>query len=218
MSEGFASPPSGAPQFQAPAPHEPPQPYPYQPPQPYLAAQPQPTGSGPRTPAPVHPPAPRQPVALPDAPPQRPAVIALGCSLAVVGSLLWICSLSLLWVTAVVGTGTFAQIGDNGAVFHILNRFNSRMLDGLAIPLYLFPLASFATGFLILSRRPWTRTLHTAVGLVALLWAAWWLQDNLLWWFSAAWYVVVACLVLWTPAATAWYRWREPEPGVAPHS
>jgi hypothetical protein len=144
-------------------------------------------------------------------PPQRPAVIALACSLAVVASLLWVCGLSLLWVTAVIGTGTFAQIGDNGAVFHILNRFNYRMLDGLAVPLYLFPLASFTTGFLILSRRRWTRTLHAAVGLAALGWAAWWLQDNLLWWFSAAWYVVVACLVLWTPGATAWYRWRAPE-------
>jgi hypothetical protein len=102
-------------------------------------------------------------------------------------------------------------MGDTGAVFHILNRFNYRMLDGLAIPLYLFPLASFTTGFLILSRRRWTRTLHTTVGLAALAWAAWWLQDNLLWWFSAAWYVVVACLVLWTPGATAWYRWRPSE-------
>jgi hypothetical protein len=137
-------------------------------------------------------------------------VIALACSLAVVASLLWVCGLSLLWVTAVVGTGTFAQVGDTGAVFHILNRFNYRMLDGLAIPLYLFPLASFTTGFLILSRRRWTRTLHTTVGLAALAWAAWWLQDNLLWWFSAAWYVVVASLVLWTPGATAWYRWHPP--------
>jgi hypothetical protein len=199
MSQGFAPPPSGAPQFQAPAPHHPPRPYA---PVPGLPA---PVQSfpvpGQRHPAP--------PVAA--GPPQRPAVIALACSLAVVASLLWVCGLSLLWVTAVIGTGTFAQIGDNGAVFHILNRFNYRMLDGLAVPLYLFPLASFTTGFLILSRRRWTRTLHAAVGLAALGWAAWWLQDNLLWWFSAAWYVVVACLVLWTPGATAWYRWRAPE-------
>jgi hypothetical protein len=199
MSQGFAPPPSGAPQFQAPPPHQPPLPYP---PFPDLPVEARPRAlPGPRNPAP--------PTAA--GPPQRPAVIALACSLAVVASLLWVCGLSLLWVTAVIGTGTFAQIGDNGAVFHILNRFNYRMLDGLAIPLYLFPLASFTTGFLILSRRRWTRALHTAVGLVALAWAGWWLQDNLLWWFSAAWYVVVACLVLWTPGATAWYRWRPSE-------
>jgi hypothetical protein len=205
MSQGFAPPPSGAPHFQAPPPPSPAPPY----------------APGPNLPAPVQPPAPGpyRPVGpTPGGPPQRPAVIALACSLAVVASLLWICGLSLLWVTATIGTATFAEIGDNGAVFHILNRFDSRMLDGLAVPLYLFPLAGFTTGFLLLSRRAWTRTLHCAVGLVALAWAAWWLQDNLLWWFSAAWYIVVACLVLWTPGATAWYRWREPEPGAYPQS
>ena len=201
MSQGFAPPPSGAPQFQAPAP---PSPTPSQ-------------ASASNPPAPTQSPGPYRPVGPTlVGPPQRPAVIALACSLAVVASLLWICGLSLLWVTATIGTATFAEIGDNGAVFHILNRIDSRMLDGLAVPLYLFPLASFTTGFLILSRRAWTRTLHCAVGLGALAWAAWWLQDNLLWWFSAAWYVVVACLVLWTPGATDWYRWREPEPGTYP--
>ena len=219
-------PPAGAPQFRAPAPQQHAQPHVYPPSQPYPPGTASPSLAGAYAPtsapgpAPAYAAVPVRPDALSPAPwlsgpPQRPAVIALGCSLAVVGSLLWICSLSLLWVTAVIGTGTFAQIGDNGAVFHILNRFNDRMLDGLAIPLYLFPLASFTTGFLVLSPRPWARTLHTAVGLVALVWAAWWLWADLLWWFSAAWYVVVACLVLWTPAATAWYRWREPEPTAA---
>lgn len=184
MSQGFAPPPSGAPQFQAPAPAVP------------LAGRPAP---------PVWSPAQA-------GPPQRPAVIALACTLAVLGSLQWICALSLLWVSATVGTGAFAQLGDTGAVFHILNRFSYRMLDGLAVPLYLFPLASIVTGFLVLSRRPWTRLVHSGVGLAALGWAAWWLQDNLLWWFSAAWYVVVACLVLWTPGATAWYRWQGEDP------
>ena len=143
--------------------------------------------------------------------PARPAVIALACTLAVVASLQWICGLTLAWITATTTTSTFAELGDNGAIFHILNRFNYRMLDGLAVPLFGFPLLSLVTGFLILARRPWTRLLHTLVGVAALAWAAWWLHDNLLWWFSAAWYVVVACLVLWTPGATAWYRWRRPD-------
>jgi len=199
MAQEFAPPPSGAPQFQAPSI---PLPHHVSPPVNGLPA--------------ALPLSPWQPVPPPrSGPPQRPAVIAVACSLAVVASLLWICGLSLLWVTATIGTATFAEMGDNGAVFHILNRFNYRMLDGLAIPLYAFPLASFATGFSILSRRPWTRVLHTAVGVAALLWGAWWLQDSLLWWFSGAWYVVVACLVLWTPAATAWYRWHPPAPGRA---
>ncbi len=206
MSQGFVPPPYGAPQFQPP--HVP-NPYPHTPPAPTLHPV-------------VGPPAPYQPThylasPYPPAPaplalaPQRPAVIALAATLAVTASLQWICGLSLLWVTAVVGTSTFDQLGDNGAAFHILRRFEYRMLDGLALPLYLFPLASLVTGFLVLSQRPWARLVHTSVGLLALAWGAWWLQDNLLWWFSGAWYVVVACLVLWTPGATAWYRGRREE-------
>lgn len=215
MSQGYAPPPPhGAPQFQAPwVPSPSPGPALHQPPPGYTPPGYAPPGYAP----PGHPP-PGLPAAVapptrpgPVGPPQRPAVIALACTLAVTGSLQWICALSLLWVTATIGVGTFAQIGDTGALFHILSRFNARLVDGLAVPLYLFPLASLVTGFLVLSPRPWTRLAHTLVGLAALAWAAWWLQDNLLWWFSAAWYVVVSCLVLWTPAATAWYRWRGAE-------
>ncbi|GAA1827555.1 hypothetical protein ACFFOM_14745 [Microlunatus capsulatus] len=212
---GYAPPPQGAPQFRAPGEAVA---DPWGQPAPWAAG---PSGPTPR-PAPAEGvplevlralPAPLAPTAQPSGPPQRPAVIALACTLAVLGSLQWICALSLLWVTATVGTGAFAEANDDGALFHVLNRFNYRMLDGLAVPLYLFPLASLVTGFLVLSRRLWSRVVHTGVGAVALAWAAWWLRDDLLWWFSAAWYVVVACLVLWTPAATAWYRWRADDHG-----
>jgi len=206
---GYAPPPQGAPQFRAPGDVHPGTPTTWGGP---AAAPGHPAASGPAPEVPLEVlralPAPVVPGIPVVGPPQRPAVIALGCTLAVLGSLQWVCALSFLWVAATVGTGAFAEVGDDGAVFHVLNRFSYRMLDGLAVPLYLFPLASLVTGFLVLSRRPWTRAVHTAVGVVALAWAAWWLQDDLLWWFSAAWYVVVACLVLWTPAATAWYRWR----------
>ena len=190
MSQGFVPPPYGGPQFQAPYVQPAPQLY-------QLAPVPGPPLTA------FSPPLPHRR--------QRPAVIALAATLAVTASLQWICGLSLLWVTVAIGTGTFDQLGDNGAVFHIMRRFEYRMLDGLVVPLYLFPLASLVTGFLVLSQRPWTRLLHTGVGLVALAWAAWWLRDDLLWWFSGAWYVVVACLVLWTPGATAWYRSRQDE-------
>ncbi|WP_375424736.1 hypothetical protein [uncultured Friedmanniella sp.] len=193
MSQGFVPPPYGAPQFQPP--HA-------QGAMPVYQVVPV---AGQMAPAPW---APVLPVT---GPPQRPAVIGLAATLAVTASLQWICGLSLIWVTAAVGSSTFDQLGDNGAIFHILRRFEDRMLDGLALPLFLFPLASLVTGFLVLSQRPWTRLAHTVVGLAALAWAAWWLQDNLLWWFSAAWYVVLGCLVLWTPGATAWYRWRRDE-------
>ena len=220
MSPGSAPPPYGAPGFQAPPPAI--GPSPAAPPPPIAPGfQAPPPGPGPSRAVPPPPeavPPPgwyaagwAQPAHTGTPMPARPAVIALACTLAVVASLQWICVLSLLWVTAATTTSTFAELGDNGALFHILNRFNYRMLDGLAIPLYGFPLISLVTGFLLLARRPWARLLHTLAGLAALVWAAWWLQDNLLWWFSAAWYVVLACVVLWTPAATAWYRWRPAE-------
>jgi hypothetical protein len=202
MSQGFVPPPYGAPQFQPPHVTHP-----------HVQAPPGPSSYGQPAPAryPVVAPAYPSGPPLRGGPPQRPAVIALAATLAVTASLQWICGLSLLWVTAAVGSSTFDQQGDNGVTFHMLRRFEDRMLDGLALPLYLFPLASLVTGFLVLSRRPWTRLAHTVVGLVALAWAAWWLRDDLLWWFSGAWYVVVGCLVLWTPGATAWYRWRQDE-------
>lgn len=103
-----------------------------------------------------------------------------------------------------------AQQGEEGAFFHILNRFHYRMVDGLAWPLYAFPVASFVTGFLLLSGRGWTRLAHTGVGLLALGWSAWWLREHLAWWASPAAYVAVACLILWTPAASRWYGRRPP--------
>ena len=135
-------------------------------------------------------------------------MIGLACSLAVTASLLWICALSLAWVTATAGADRLAADGETGPIFHILNRFHDRMVSGLAWPLYLFPAAAFVTGLLLLSQRPWSRLLHTALGLAALAWTAWWLQNNLLWWVSSALYIAVACLLVWTPAATRWYAHR----------
>ena len=137
--------------------------------------------------------------------PQRPVGIGLAATLAVTASLQWICGLTLLWLAAAAGADTLSRSGTQGAVFHLLHRFDIRMSDGLAVPLYLLPLASLLTGLLILSQRPWTRIAHTGVGLVALGWSAWWLQDHLEWWAVGALYIVIGCLVLWTPSASRWY-------------
>lgn len=139
----------------------------------------------------------------------RPAVIPIATTLAVTASLQWMCALSLVWVTATVGASELGQQGDEGAIFHILNRFHYRMVDGLAWPLFGFPLVSFVTGFLLLTRRAWTRIVHTVVGALAIAWSAWWLRNDLSWWFSAAAYVAIACLILWTPAASRWYTRRQ---------
>lgn len=147
--------------------------------------------------------------------PQRPVGVGLATTLAVTASLQWICGLSLLWLVAAVGADTLSRSGTEGAVFHMLHRFDLRMSDGLAVPLYLLPFASLLTGFLILSQRPWTRIAHTAVGLVALGWSAWWLQHQLEWWAVGALYILLGCLVLWTPSASRWYA-KQPRQPSAP--
>lgn len=137
---------------------------------------------------------------------QRPAVIGMAATLAVTASLQWICGLSIAWLLAAVGSQDLGRTGLDGALFHELQRFHYRMIDGLAWPLYLFPLASFTSGFIVLVRRPWARIAHTAVGVAALAWSAWWLWDSLLWWIAPAVYILVACLILWLPAVGRWYR------------
>jgi hypothetical protein len=137
---------------------------------------------------------------------QRPAAITIAATLAVTGSLQWICALTVLWMAAVAGADTLSSSGTEGAVFHVLHRFDVRMTDGLAVPLYLFPVAAFVSGFLILWQRPWTRIAHTGLGVAALAWSAWWLQNSLLWWCVSALYILVGCLLLWTRSASRWYE------------
>lgn len=154
-------------------------------------------------PLPPGPPAPPGPTRVPVQ--QRPAVVAISATLAVTAAMQFVCVLGLVWVTATVGADQLANTGEEGGLFHILKRFHYRMLDGLAWPLFGFPVASFVTGLLLLVRRPWSRLLHTGLGVAALAWSAFWLRDSLLWWVSPAVYVVVGCLLLFTPAANRWY-------------
>lgn len=139
---------------------------------------------------------------------QRPAVVAMSATMTVTASLQWICVLSFAWLLATAGASNLALEGSEGSLFHFLNRFHYSMVDGLAWPLYGFPLLSFFLGFVVLAPRPWARWSLTLTGLAALGWSAWWLQDHLIWWLAPALYVIVACLVLWTPGASQWYRQR----------
>ena len=76
---------------------------------------------------------------------QRPAVIGLAVTLAVTGSLLWVCGLSLFGVVALAGIQAMSPVGEEGVVFHTLDQFVLRMGDGLWVPLYGFPVASIVT-------------------------------------------------------------------------
>lgn len=157
---------------------------------------------------PVQPSQPQYGLAQPTMFMQRPAVVAMSATMAVTASLQWICVLSFSWLVATAGASNLALQGPEGALFHFLNEFHLGMLDGLVWPLYGLPLLSFFAGFAVLAPRPWTRWLLTGTGLVALGWSAWWLQANLIWWLVPAAYIVVACLILWTPGASHWYRQR----------
>lgn len=175
---------------------------------------PQPPGPGPAMPYQQGPASPPGVSAFPAVygagtrlPTQRPAVIGMAATLAVTASLQWICCLSFAWLMAAVGAESLGTDGLDGGIYHALQRFHYGMIDGLAWPLYLFPTASFVTGFILLVRRPWARILHTAVGAAALAWSAWWLYEaSLLWWIAPAVYIAVACLILWLPGVTRWYR------------
>jgi hypothetical protein len=133
----------------------------------------------------------------------------MSATLTVLGSLQWICALSFAWLMATAGAASLAGSGGvEGALFHTLNRFHYRMVDGLAWPLYLLPTAAFALGFAVLAPRPWTRWALTGLGVLALGWSAWWLRHDFVWWLPSGLYISIACLLLWTPGATHWYRAR----------
>jgi hypothetical protein len=143
---------------------------------------------------------------------QRPVVVGLAVTLAVTGSLLWVCALSLFGVVALAGIQAMSPVGEEGVVFHTLDQFVLRMGDGLWVPLYGFPVASIVTGFLLLARRPWTRLAHSGVGVLSLAWAAWWLRDSWLSWVVVALYVGTAVAVLWAPSVGRWYDGRPRRP------
>lgn len=138
-------------------------------------------------------------------PPQRPALVGMAATLAVTASVQLIGVVSFVWLIAVTAADTLGLEGADGAIFHMLNRFSYRMVDGLAFPLYLFPVAASVAGFLLLMRKAWARIALSAVGVASLAWSAWWLQGSLEWWVIPAAYVVFTCAITWVPSVSRWY-------------
>lgn len=147
-----------------------------------------------------------QPYGAPRA--QRPAVIGMAATMTVTASLQWICVLSFGWLVATAGAASLSTTDVEGGLYHMLRRFHLRMIEGLALPLYGFPVIAFFLGFMILMPRLWARLALTLTGVAALAWSAWWLRHDILWWLPVATYVGIVCLILWTPGATHWYRQR----------
>ncbi|MDN5769476.1 MAG: hypothetical protein L0H24_01105 [Microlunatus sp.] len=140
--------------------------------------------------------------------PQRPAVIAIAATMTVTASLQWICALSFGWLVATAGAAGLSTTDVEGSIFHMLRRFHLRMIEGLALPLYGFPVLAFFLGFVILAPRVWARLALTLTGVATLAWSGWWLRNDILWWLPFATYIGIVCLILWTPGATQWYRQR----------
>lgn len=139
---------------------------------------------------------------------QRPALVGLAVTLAVTASLLWTCGLSVFAVVSLAATQALSTAGEEGVLFHTLDQFVLRLGDGLWVPLFGFPVASIVTGFLLLSRRSWTRVAHTVVGVTSLGWAGWWLRDSLLAWVGVVVYVGTSVAVLWAPSVGRWFAGR----------
>ena len=139
---------------------------------------------------------------------QRPGVVGTATTMAATASAQWVCALAFFWLLAGTGARQLATTGMDGALFHLLNRFHYRMVDGLAWPLFLFPLASFVLSFLLLTGRGWARVAFSAVGGAWLLWTAWLFRDSFVWWLPSAAYVATSVLLLWTASANRWFGRR----------
>lgn len=146
------------------------------------------------------------PTYLPPARRQRPAVIAMAATMTVTASLQWLCALSFAWLVATAGAAGLSTTDIEGGIYHLLRRFHLGLIEGLAIPLYGFPTLAFFLGFVVLAPRAWARMVLTATGIATLAWSAWWLRHDFVWWLPSAAYIGFVCLILWTPAATQWYR------------
>ncbi len=155
---------------------------------------------------------PREPALAPEPvrAPQRPAGITMACTMAVMASLQFICVLGFAWLVAYVGREQFnpADPGE-GPIYHLLNRFQLRLMEGLAWPLFVIPGLTLIVSFLVLIRRGWGRAIFTLLGIASLSWSAWWLRFDLRWWIAPAVYIAFCCVIVWTPSASRWYAWPD---------
>ncbi|WP_392507460.1 hypothetical protein ACF3NT_10905 [Naumannella halotolerans] len=145
--------------------------------------------------------------------PPRPGLLTAAAVATMVGSLLWLCGFSLLWLLlysamqAVAGTEGFS------GTYHLLYPFHRNLLDGGVVPAYLLPSVALVLGGLLLMRAAWVRLAATAWGAVAIGWGALWQSGQPALWAPAAAYIGIVVLVLWTPEVGRWYRWQAESAG-----
>ncbi len=149
------------------------------------------------------PPGPYRP-AGPPAPMPRPPMVTLSVVVIITGSLLWMTALGFVWIFVYVARDSFGYAGAEGAIYHMLERFHLRMIEGLAAVLFGAPGIAVVLSFFLLLRRSWPRIAISVLGVLTVAVVAVLLSDSLMWVLPGAAYIAFACLILWTPAVSRW--------------
>ncbi len=139
----------------------------------------------------------------------RPFALTVSAVLTVTGGLQVAALVGFVWLVLHVGAATFSyDVPSEAPLFHLLDRGNLAMRQGLWLPLLGLPLAAAVLGFVLVARSWWPRVVVTVLGVVAVGWMLLWRSDMLVWVSIPAGYVTLCVLLLWTPGVTRWIRTR----------
>ena len=142
---------------------------------------------------------------------RRPVAVTLSCLLTVTASLQAVCAIAMVWLFIAAGAGSLDPTDPTeGPLFHILERANLALTNGLAAPLLGFPAASLIAGFLLLNRANWSRILNTVLGVAASVWMIIWKLDQPTLVAVPITYIAFCVLLLWLPGSNHWYRRSTP--------
>ncbi|MDN5727754.1 MAG: hypothetical protein L0G99_17765, partial [Propionibacteriales bacterium] len=150
---------------------------------------------------------PRSP-ALPRSPElaQRPLVVGLAVCMSTTAAMLFVCAFGFIWMVALVMRDTFDYNDPvEGVFYHMAERLHLSLMQGLLLPLLAFPVLTVVAGFLLLIRRAWPRLVYSLLGVAALGWSSYWLQNDLRLWAPPALYIVFCILIVWHRSSNRWY-------------
>jgi hypothetical protein len=118
--------------------------------------------------------------------------------------MIWITGLALAWLFSQSLQRSLNYNSAAGPFYYMLERFQLRLVDGLAWPLFGFPIAAVVLAFFLLVRRRWPRILFSGLGAASLLTTTLMLGGDIALMWPAIGYIAFTCLVLWSPSVTGW--------------
>jgi hypothetical protein len=136
--------------------------------------------------------------------PPRPAQVTVAITLGVTGSMVWVTGLALAWLFSQTLQRSLNYNGAAGPFYYMLERFQLRLVDGLAWPLFGFPIAAVVMAFFLLVRRRWPRIVYSVLGAASLLITTLMLHGDVTLVWPAIGYIAFTCVVLWSPSVTGW--------------